>query len=62
MSSLKAASSRHLALHATRLGLARWRLGMAGAAPSAMPQADWQAAAQQRFLEWLAGGDSIRWK
>lgn len=55
MSSLKAAT-RHLALHATLLGVERWRLGAAGQAPLAMPQADWCAAAQQHFMDWLAGG------
>ncbi|KQV80217.1 hypothetical protein ASD15_15220 [Massilia sp. Root351] len=55
MSSQKMAT-RHLALHATRLGVARWRLGAAGKAPSAMPQAHWHLAAQQHFLDWLAGG------
>ena len=55
MSSQKTAS-HHLALHATRLGVARWRLGAASLTPSAMPQARWHAAAQQHFLDWLAGG------
>lgn len=55
MSSQKSAG-RHLALHATRLGVERWRLGAAGTAPAAMPQAKWTAAAQQHFMDWLAAG------
>ncbi|WP_049813908.1 hypothetical protein [Pseudoduganella sp. UC29_71] len=55
MSSQKSAS-RHLAAHATRLGVERWRLDAAGMAPAAMPQADWHAAAQQHFMDWLADG------
>ena len=55
MSSQKAAT-RHLALHATRLGVERWRLGAAGQAPLAMPQAHWCAAAQRHFMDWLTGG------
>ena len=55
MSSQKSAG-RHFALHATRLGVERWRLGAAGAAPAAMPQAKWTAAAQRHFMDWLAAG------
>lgn len=56
MSSPKTASSHHLALHLTLLGVARWRLGTADTAPPATAQADWHAAAQQRFMDWLAAG------
>lgn len=55
MSSQKSAS-RHLALHVTRLGLARWRLDAAGMPAAGMPQAAWHTAAQQHFMDWLAGG------
>ncbi|CAN7160264.1 hypothetical protein LJR289_000149 [Pseudoduganella sp. LjRoot289] len=56
MSSRKKLASRHLALHATLLGVARWRLDTDGTAPSSMPQADWHAGAQQRYMDWLAAG------
>jgi hypothetical protein len=56
MSSPKQATNRHLALHATQLGVARWRQGPDRTAHPAMPQAAWHAAAQQRFMDWLAAG------
>ncbi|KQW96827.1 hypothetical protein ASC94_08365 [Massilia sp. Root418] len=55
MNSRKSASE-HLVLHATRLGLDRWRQGPVGQAAPAMPQAGWHAAAQQHFMDWLGAG------
>jgi hypothetical protein len=52
-------ASEYLVLHATRLGLDRWRQGpivQATQAAPAMPQADWHAAAQQHFMDWLGAG------
>lgn len=56
MNSPKAAASRHLALHATLLGVQRWRQGAGGAGHSDLPHAGWHAAAQLRFMDWLAAG------
>jgi hypothetical protein len=55
MSSPKTAS-RHLALHATSLGVQRWRLDAGGQDPALAAQAGWHAAAQRHFMDWLAGG------
>lgn len=55
MSPLKSAS-RHLALHAVRLGVERWRQGAGGMPQAGMPQAAWHTAAQQHFMDWLAVG------
>ncbi|MYN09484.1 hypothetical protein [Pseudoduganella aquatica] len=55
MSSPKTAS-RHLALHAASLGVERWRLGVHGQDTALAAQAGWHAAAQQHFMDWLAGG------
>jgi hypothetical protein len=56
MKYLATPASRHLALHATRLAVARWRLGASGMAAAAMPQANWHATVQQQFMDWLAAG------
>lgn len=55
-------AAEQAALHATRLGLARWRSGYTYAemqiakALRPSPQAAWYAAAHKNFQDWLAAG------
>jgi hypothetical protein len=56
MKYLATPASRHLALHATQLAMARWRRGASGMAAAAMPQANWHVYVQQQFMDWLAAG------
>ncbi|MES2263428.1 MAG: hypothetical protein V4724_33320 [Pseudomonadota bacterium] len=66
MKRLKSPAAEQMALHTTRLALARWSSGhsyveaLVAACGRPMPQARWHAGAQQHFLDWLKEGGFAR--